>query len=215
MHQNNLRKALLILEFISLFIALPLVFYFDVLPVPKIPALVVFTLFCLVILVTDRTFETSALLKWEVEASYIRVMLIRFGLAFVLLLVATWVFLPDQLFIIPRERPQLWLIIMVFYPLVSALPQELIYRSYFFHRFKPIFSRSWILMMASIACFSFLHIIYDNAVALIFTAVGGYLFTKTYQDTKSLLAASLEHALYGCAVFTVGLGGFFYEAFTG
>jgi hypothetical protein len=43
------------------------------------------------------------------------------------------------------------------------------------------------------------------------TNMGGVLFSKTWEDTGSLFLVSLEHALYGCWIFTLGLGEWFYE----
>ena len=47
-----------------------------------------------------------------------------------------------------------------------------------------------------------------DAVAL--TLVGGWKFAATYRHTRSLWAVSIEHAIYGGILFTVGLGQFFY-----
>jgi hypothetical protein len=41
------------------------------------------------------------------------------------------------------------------------------------------------------------------------STVGGLLFVSTYLRTRSLLAVVWEHALYGIALFTVGLGRYF------
>jgi membrane protease YdiL (CAAX protease family) len=41
---------------------------------------------------------------------------------------------------------------------------------------------------------------------LAFTFIGGILFAYTYQKTKSTLLVSIEHAIYGCWLFTVGMG---------
>ncbi len=35
------------------------------------------------------------------------------------------------------------------------------------------------------------------------------MFAARYQQSRSLAASSFEHALYGCFLFTVGLGQFF------
>jgi hypothetical protein len=56
----------------------------------------------------------------------------------------------------------------------------------------------------------FAHVLLMNPVAVIMTALGGYLFAKDYARHQSLALACLEHALYGCWVFTLGLGIFFY-----
>ena len=69
------------------------------------------------------------------------------------------------------------------------------------------------MILASAAAFSLLHVIYGNAPAVIFSFIGGYLFSRTYADTQSLFVTSLEHAIYGNMVFTVGLGHYFYEGF--
>jgi hypothetical protein len=37
------------------------------------------------------------------------------------------------------------------------------------------------------------------------------LFGITYQRTSTLLVTAAEHALYGCAIFTIGFGEFFVE----
>ena len=42
------------------------------------------------------------------------------------------------------------------------------------------------------------------------TAVGGYLFARTYARSESTLMVSLEHALWGDFLFTVGLGWYFW-----
>ncbi|WP_423804206.1 hypothetical protein [Nitrosomonas nitrosa] len=49
-------------------------------------------------------------------------------------------------------------------------------------------------------------------MSVTFTFVGGIMFAYTYHRHRSLLLASIEHALYGCFVFTIGLGWFFYHA---
>ncbi len=47
------------------------------------------------------------------------------------------------------------------------------------------------------------------AVTLCF--FGGILFAWRYQQSGSLLTSCLEHSLYGCFLFTVGLGQYFYH----
>ena len=64
--------------------------------------------------------------------------------------------------------------------------------------------------MSAIA-FSFAHIIFRNPIAMSFTLIGGVLFAWRYAETGSLFASSFEHALYGCWMFTIGLGEYFYK----
>jgi uncharacterized protein len=43
------------------------------------------------------------------------------------------------------------------------------------------------------------------------TFAGGLLFAWRYKTTGSLFTSSLEHALYGCWFFTIGIGQYFYH----
>ncbi len=47
------------------------------------------------------------------------------------------------------------------------------------------------------------------------TIVGGWIFASRYRRTRSLFTVSVEHALYGMLVFTVGLGQYFYHGAAG
>jgi len=118
---------------------------------------------------------------------------------------------PSMLLGFPKEKPGLWLLVMVLYPLLSAYPQELIYRAYFFHRYKDIFPAQAATILASSAAFSFLHIIFNNWIAVGLTFPAGYIFSRTYIRSGSLMLAAIEHGLYGCIIFTSGLGRFFYN----
>ena len=69
----------------------------------------------------------------------------------------------------------------------------------------------WGLLIASAAAFGFLHVIFRNSLAVSLTFFGGVLFAWRYMETGSLFTSSLEHALYGCWLFTVGLGQYFYH----
>jgi uncharacterized protein len=100
---------------------------------------------------------------------------------------------------------------MVLYPVLSVYPQGIIYRAFFFERYRTLFPNSVLLIVASAVAFSFAHIIFRNAIAVIFTLVGGLLFAWRYADTASLFTSSFEHALYGCWMFTIGLGHYFYR----
>ena len=97
---------------------------------------------------------------------------------------------------------------MLAYPIFSVLPQGIIYRVYFFERFKFLFSKPWQMIVVAGMFFCFAHILFNNFVALIFTLIGGLLFAWRYQKTDSWLISSLEHALYGNLLFTIGIGRF-------
>ncbi|WP_324192028.1 CPBP family intramembrane glutamic endopeptidase [Nocardia puris] len=124
------------------------------------------------------------------------------------------VFSPERLFDLPRTEPAVWAMVMVFYPLLSVYPQELIYRTFVFHRYAPVFGSGWAMIAASAVAFGFAHIIFGNWIAVALTLIGGLLFAHRYRRTGSILVVTVEHALYGCLAFTVGLGGFLYSGAT-
>ncbi len=113
---------------------------------------------------------------------------------------------PDLLFYLPRENFSTWLLIMFAYPLFSVLPQGILFRVFFFYRYKFLYKKTLYLIIASGLFFCYAHIIFHNLYALLFTFLGGMLFAYRYYKTKSWLISSLEHAMYGNMLFTIGLG---------
>jgi membrane protease YdiL (CAAX protease family) len=118
---------------------------------------------------------------------------------------------PGHLVDLPRQQILLWAAIVVFYPLVSVYPQELLFRAFLLHRYAPVFGTGRVAAAASAVAFGFAHLLFGNVVAVLMTLLGGWLFARRYQRTASLLTVSLEHALYGITIFTVGLGRLFYH----
>jgi len=131
--------------------------------------------------------------------------------AVICLIGVLWLTRPEALFSLVMRRPQLWLLVMIAYPLISVFPQELIYRAFFFERYRPLFGRGNAMWLGSAVAFSFGHIVFHNMPAVALTLIGGWLFAQTYARTNSLRAVLAEHALYGWAIFTVGYGEFFFD----
>jgi membrane protease YdiL (CAAX protease family) len=100
---------------------------------------------------------------------------------------------------------------MALYPVLSVYPQGVLYRAFFLQRYVVLFPNKWALVLASAAAFGLLHIIFRNWLSVALTFGGGILFALRYMETGSLLTSSVEHALYGCWLFTVGLGEYFYH----
>jgi membrane protease YdiL (CAAX protease family) len=140
----------------------------------------------------------------------VRKILLRFIPIALALFLFAWLFIPDHLFSLPRERPLIWVMVMVLYPLLSVIPQEIIFRSFFFRRYYKLFSNA-MLHVASAVAFGWVHILLQNWVAVIFSVFGGLIFAHTYSKNKSLAAGCFEHALYGCYIFTIGMGFYFYH----
>jgi hypothetical protein len=199
------------LELILLFVLVPLGILLSPFAIPKIPVLLVATFLCLRLLLGDAGFSRKAFWYKQPLRTYLKTLLLRFILVGTALYLFTLVFVPEALFKFPQSRPGFWMLVMVLYPLFSALPQELIYRAFFFHRYRSLFRTSRQMIWASSLAFAFLHIIFQNPIGVLLTIPGGYLFSHTYARTNSLVLTGIEHALYGNLVFTVGLGLYFYR----
>ena len=118
---------------------------------------------------------------------------------------------PDWLFSFVSSHPKFWLVVMFAYPVLSVVPQGVIYRAFFRERYASLFPNPAVRTLVAAACFSFCHVFFLNVWALLLTFVGGVLFWRTYEKTGSLFLANLEHALYGDFLFTVGWGAYFFE----
>lgn len=146
-----------------------------------------------------------------VTRAVLKPILVRLALCAVFLTVATMLLLPERLLSLLLERPALWVLIMCLYPILSVIPQEIIFRLHFFTRYKHIFKTNELMIIASGLAFGMAHIIFENWVAPLLCAIGGMMFALTYHRKRSLALVSLEHALYGDFIFTIGLGYYFYH----
>lgn len=177
--------------------------------VPVLPLLWCTAAVAMLIARRDASLKAStASFYWGEECRYLGR---RFLMNAVLLTAFTALLRPDALFHFPRHSPALWLLVMVLYPFLSVLPQEFLYRKFFFGRYAVVFDSEPILCFSSAALFGYLHIIFLNWAALALTLVGGVLFVTTYRRTRSLLLVTIEHAVYGCFVITVGFGSDLYD----
>lgn len=123
---------------------------------------------------------------------------------------------PERFLELPINRPALWTMIMVAYPVLSALPQELIFRTLFFERYGVLFPDPRVAVLANGAIFGFGHLFYMNPVTIGMTAVGGAIMGWAYLHRgRSLPLAWALHSLAGCLIFTSGLGVFFYSGAVG
>jgi membrane protease YdiL (CAAX protease family) len=165
---------------------------------------------CGVALALDSTFPRRELLDVAAARKDIGFVLGRTLITWVALVVVTVLVAPDRLFAFPRTNPSLWAAVMVVYP-VSAYAQEIVFRTFFFHRYAGLFRRPGAAVVASGLVFGWAHIVVNNLAAVGLSALAGLLFASTYYRSRSTLLVSIEHALYGDFVFTVGLGSLFYS----
>lgn len=198
-------------EFVVMFVAAPAGLAVFMRRGLLFPALWLLFAVCIAVLLVDRTFEWRRL--WNVRGVE-RHLPLLIGLGMVgagVLVLILWFYDPGRLFELPRRNPRLWAMIMVLYPILSVYPQEVTFRAYFFHRYGPLFGNGARMVFASALAFGWAHLIMRNGWAIGFSTIGGLLFGITYLRTRSVLAACLEHAWYGCVLFTVGWGWYFYS----
>ncbi|MCL4740666.1 MAG: CPBP family intramembrane metalloprotease [Phycisphaerales bacterium] len=199
-------------ELLAMFVAGPTLYAaLDPGPGWLFPALWAWAAACLWLLLRDASFDRRRL--WNARGALraggrVAAAFVPLGAAIGL---AVAVFDAESLFSLPRRRPELWATIMLLYPLVSVYPQEVIFRVFFFHRYAALFPRPSTMVAASALAFGLVHVVFHNWIAVAMTLAGGLLFAATYARTRSALAVSVEHALYGCLIFTIGLGEHFYS----
>lgn len=195
-------------EMLVLFVLLPTIHAFKLLPIAPIPVLLGVTFYCIFSLYRDGYFHTERLWRFEAFMGIGPRVVVLFLASALGLLAVTWLFHPERLFGLVSDQTLRWAFIMVLYPLLSVVPQELVFRVFFFHRYRSLISESWLIVYSALF-FGFMHIVYLNLPAVLLSTVGGYLFTLTWVRTRSLACVALEHTLYGSFIFTVGLGKYF------
>lgn len=165
-----------------------------------------------ILLIGDRSFPWRATF-WSRPRlrDFVEVLALFVPVAAALALLV-YLILPGRFLWLPRRLPELWLTIMIFYPLASAASQELIYRVLFFHRYEVLFAGHRHLMIgANAVLFGVAHVLFGNWIAIVLTGIGGILFAWRYERTRSFWPVWLEHSLYGNLIFTVGLGRYLYS----
>lgn len=150
--------------------------------------------------------------KWHaVNWENMKPILIRWIIACIGMYVFLYFYDPSKLFNLVAQKPMQIVMLFTIYPLLSALPQELIFCSFFFHRYKRFFKNIRVRVYASALVFAYAHILYINPVAPILSFIAGLIFAYTYARTRSLALVTVEHALYGNAMFFIGLGYYFWS----
>jgi hypothetical protein len=149
--------------------------------------------------------------KWqEVTWAAMKPILIRWVFACIGMTIFIWFYDPERMLGLVMERPLFVPVLLILYPLISALPQELIFCSFFFERYRIFFGDGMKMVAASAIIFAYAHVLYINPVAPTLSLIGGYIFAMTYLKTKSLALVTIEHGLYGNFLFVIGLGWYFF-----
>lgn len=198
------------LEFLALFVAAPTLLAIFAPAWIVFPAMWSLAAISLFFLLRDNTFDRARLWNCAGARTQIRPMLQRFAFCATILAVALAIYDPSRLLQLPINHTPRWALIMLLYPILSVYPQELAFRAFFTHRYRDLFPRRAMMLAASALAFGYAHILLHNGFAVALCVIGGAFFAWTYERSRSLAAACLEHALYGCFLFTIGWGSFFY-----
>lgn len=175
-----------------------------------LPAILCGGVGCLLVLLGDPTFSRRRLWNAGGARRGVSQVLIRTAVVWTGLLLFTLVTRGREgIFHLPRTRPAVWLAVVILYPVLSVYPQEIMYRTFFFHRYGALFPGPATRVLANAVLFGWAHVIVHNWVAIFLTTAGGLFFASTYERSRSTLLVSAEHALYGDFVFSAGLGGMF------
>jgi hypothetical protein len=174
------------------------------------PLLWVASAAAVVVLVRDPAFDPAVLYRLPLRNPYAQIVALRFCVfAPPVLALGRWL-APEDFLKLPRRRPGLWLLLAILYPLLSAVPQGILFRVLFVGRYGSLFHDHFALLAVGALAFSLGHVVFRNVPALVITAAGGALFLETYVRTQSMLLAAAEHGAYGVVAFTAGLGRFLY-----
>ncbi|MFV0384922.1 type II CAAX prenyl endopeptidase Rce1 family protein [Paracoccus sp. (in: a-proteobacteria)] len=201
-------RWLLLAEFAALYIGAPLAIALFLPPRRMFTALFLLTLAGLILLWRTGGFDWRSLIlgrriPWQ-EVAGIALAVLAIGS------VILWIVRPEVLFNLPLRQPRLLLFIWCLYPLLSALPQELIFRPLFFHRYAALLPSGRAAIALNAVVFSFAHLMYWSWVVALLTFLGGWAFARAYLR-HGFPAAWLLHAVAGNMLFAVGMGYYFYS----
>lgn len=197
-------------EFLLLFFVGPTLFAYTRHRIPAIPALWALMGYCVFIMLRDPRFDGKRFWDPGTFRQYAPRILALFGIVVFIGIALVLRYAPAIFLNFPKSNPLFWSLVMVLYPVLSVYPQGIVYRLFLFQRYGRLFGSTWGIVLASAAAFAYVHIVFRNPLALGLTFLAGLLFAVRYLQTGSLFITSFEHALYGCAIFTIGLGRWFF-----
>jgi membrane protease YdiL (CAAX protease family) len=193
------RKILISIVLAAIYVALPLLILLDVIDFAhKFYALtlggIMVYVFCRAIGITNSELGITANNAWRSIRSVLPFTLVLFGAGIFL-----WVNGYSR--ITPNEN---WYF-FIFYIFIASPIQEFLYRAVLDTVFEKFGFHYSVKMMASSLLYSFVHIIYRDALVLVLAFVAGLIWYACYQKTKNLTGVSLSHAILGAITIIAGI----------
>lgn len=149
--------------------------------------------------------------KTTISVNEKRIFLKQLAIKFLIIIISTTiitlVFYQDNLFNAIKQNPLKYIIFLGVYIIFSVVPQEFVYRKFYFLRYQSIFQNKWKLILINSFVFSLCHLFFENLLVMIITLIGGVVFSLSYYKLQSFKLICLEHSLYGSWLYTIGLGG--------
>ncbi len=193
------------IELFLIFVLVPVSFTINYSPLIKgVIGLIGFIYVIFVLLKVEKLkFKIAKNLNWK---QFWKTTLFKLLIIIVVTTLFVWLTNKTSLFVVLLNKPKLWVFILFVYTFLSVYPQELIYRTFFFERYKGMLKSDNLFLFVNAILFSLAHLLFKNTLVIVLTFLGGLLFALTYKRTSSTLLVSIEHAIYGCWLFTVGMG---------
>ena len=197
------------LEMAGIFLGIPLFHSRMSVPHVKIASLLAVCSVCHVLILRDKTFYRNRFGFNGFRAWYM--LAIRFAVIVGCFSLYTIVVDPESPRALFQHNYMSWALLMILYPVFSVIPQEIIYRAFFFHRYGSLFKEKRVSWLVNTMLFAFGHILFKNWVAIIGSFVFSLIWATTYLQSRSILTVTIEHALYGDSAFILGVGYYFYS----
>ncbi len=199
------------LELVFIFLCMPVLLFTLVtdLNLWLMPVLGMVGITCLLLLLLDPSFKRFRLTNVSEFRQHLRTSLSVFVPSAALILLTLYAIAPDFAFSLPLQHTDLWIMTLLIYPIVSVLPQEIIFRTFFFHRYKGIIPSKYARWIISTFCFALAHVVYGNWIAVVLSILAGAFFGYRYMHTRSTPVVIIEHTLWGSLLFSTGVGMFF------
>lgn len=203
-------RARLAAEFALLFLAAPVAMAVLLPPSAMFPALFGVTAVGLVLLHLTPGFRWNDLTRGWSRISW-RLVLVFAAVTAAAGYAVMALTAPGSIFGLARSNPRLLAMIALLYPVLSALPQEIVFRPLFFRRYGPILPPLRPAIVLNAAIFSLAHLMYWNWIVAAMTFAGGLVFAWAYEGRRNFPEAVVLHAVAGVTAFSLGLGVYFYS----
>ncbi len=198
------------LEFVSLFFGIPLIIYSESLMQHPSLILLPFLGGLIIYFMLKKDFNLRSLISLDVPRRIIWNNILLVLSIGIILTAFVYFYQPENLFNLPRENPNIWLILLFAYPVLSAFSQEVIFRTFLFNRYQILFKNRNSLVIISGVTFGFAHVVYYHPLSILLTLIAGIYLAWIYRKTKSVLFTTILHSLLGILIFIIGLGEYFW-----